>query len=46
MLREILRKRCINELKEWRGLAICWDETATIYLAGLHLAAIFAWSAR
>ncbi|MEU6672219.1 IS5/IS1182 family transposase, partial [Streptomyces sp. NPDC046727] len=37
---------CINKLKQWRGLATRYDKTATIYLAGLHLAAILIWSAR
>ncbi|MET9099257.1 IS5 family transposase [Streptomyces antibioticus] len=39
-------ERCINKLKQWRGLATRYDKTATIYLAGLHLAAIFIWSAQ
>lgn len=39
-------ERCINKLKQWRGLATRYDKNATIYLAGLHLAAIFIWSAR
>ncbi|MFG2486906.1 IS5 family transposase [Streptomyces virginiae] len=39
-------ERCINKLKQWRGLATRYDKTATIYLSGLHLAAIFIWSAR
>lgn len=39
-------ERCINKLKQWRGLATRYDKTATIYLAGLHLAAMFIWSAR
>jgi transposase len=39
-------ERCINKLKQWRGLATRYDKTATIYLAGLHLAGIFIWSAR
>ncbi|MFI1839081.1 IS5 family transposase [Streptomyces olivaceoviridis] len=39
-------ERCINKLKQWRGLATRYDKTATSYLAGLHLAAIFTWSAR
>ncbi|MBT1185775.1 transposase [Streptomyces sp. CJ_13] len=34
-------ERCIKKLKPWRGLATRYDKTATIYLAGLHLAAIF-----
>ncbi|MFE3760447.1 IS5 family transposase [Streptomyces sp. NPDC059104] len=39
-------ERCINKIQQWRGLATRYDKTATIYLAGLHLAAIFIWSAR
>ncbi|MFD7915173.1 IS5 family transposase [Streptomyces sp. NPDC059752] len=38
-------ERCINKLKQWRGLATRYDKTATIYLAGLHVAAILIWSA-
>ncbi|MFB8400744.1 IS5 family transposase [Streptomyces sp. NPDC055912] len=32
--------RCVNRLKQWRGLAIRYDRTATTYLSGLHIAAI------
>ncbi|GGV14780.1 transposase [Streptomyces filipinensis] len=39
-------ERCINKLKLWRGLATRYDKTATIYLAKLHLAALFIRSAR
>ncbi|TXD00016.1 transposase [Streptomyces sp. ISID311] len=39
-------ERCINKLKQWRGLATRYDKTATIYLAGLDLAALFIWSER
>ena len=39
-------ERCINRLKQWRGLATRYEKTATIYLAGLHIAGIFIWSAR
>lgn len=39
-------ERCINKLKQWRGLATRYDKTATIYLAALHIAGIFIWSAR
>ncbi|MFK0256308.1 hypothetical protein [Streptomyces sp. NPDC090445] len=39
-------ERCINQLKQWRGLATRHDKTATVCLAGLHLAAILVWSAR
>ncbi|MDV5143978.1 IS5 family transposase [Streptomyces sp. SBC-4] len=39
-------ERCINRLKQWQGIATRYEKTATIYLAGLHLAGIFVWSAR
>ncbi|WP_425357057.1 IS5 family transposase [Streptomyces inhibens] len=39
-------ERCINRLKQWRGIATRYEKTATIYLAGLHIAAIFLWSTR
>ena len=39
-------ERCINKLKQWRGRATRYDKTATVYLAGLHVAAVFIWSAR
>ncbi|WP_374207180.1 IS5 family transposase [Streptomyces sp. APSN-46.1] len=39
-------ERCINRLKQWRGIATRDEKTATIYLAGLHVAGIFLWSAR
>ncbi|WP_405658489.1 IS5 family transposase [Streptomyces sp. NBC_01166] len=39
-------ERCINKIKQWRGLATRYDKTAAIYLAALHLAGIFVWSAR
>ncbi|MGX1135674.1 transposase [Streptomyces glaucescens] len=39
-------ERCINRLKQWRGIATGYEKTATIYLAGLHIAGIFLWSAR
>lgn len=39
-------ERCINRLKQWRGIATRYEKTATIYLAGLHIAGIFMWSAR
>ncbi len=32
-------ERCINRLKQRRGLATRYDKTASIYLAGLHIAA-------
>ncbi|MDQ0808379.1 transposase [Streptomyces sp. B3I7] len=39
-------ERCINKLKQWRGLATRYDKTAALYLAGLRLAATFIRSAR
>ncbi|WP_328558426.1 IS5 family transposase [Streptomyces sp. NBC_00358] len=39
-------ERCINRLKQWRGIATRYEKTATVYLAGLHIAGIFLWSAR
>ncbi|MGX1135678.1 transposase [Streptomyces glaucescens] len=36
----------INRLKQWRGIATRYEKTATIYLAGIHIAGIFLWSAR
>ncbi|WP_373042114.1 IS5 family transposase [Streptomyces sp. NRRL S-448] len=39
-------ERCINKLKQWRGLATRYDKTATVYRAALHLAAIHIWTAR
>ncbi|MFF2013889.1 IS5 family transposase [Streptomyces sp. NPDC058195] len=39
-------ERCINRLKQWRGIATRYEKTATNYLAGLHIAGIFLWSAR
>jgi hypothetical protein len=29
-------ERCINKIKEWRGLVTRYDKTPTSYLAGLH----------
>lgn len=39
-------ERCINRPKQWRGIATRYEKTATVHLAGLHLAGIFLWSAR
>ncbi|MFD6656130.1 IS5 family transposase [Streptomyces parvus] len=39
-------ERCINKLKQWRGLATRYDKTASIYLAAFHIAGIFIWSTR
>lgn len=39
-------ERCINRLKQWRGLATRCDKLALAYQAALHLAAIFTWARR
>ncbi|MFE5893836.1 IS5 family transposase [Streptomyces sp. NPDC056462] len=39
-------ERCINRLKQWRGLAMRTDKLAIAYQAALHLAAILIWSRR
>ncbi|WP_203184259.1 IS5 family transposase [Streptomyces pratensis] len=37
-------ERCINRLKQWRGLAMRTDKLAMAYQAALHLAAIHIWT--
>jgi transposase len=37
-------ERCINRLKQWRGLAARTDKLAIAYQAALHLAAILIWA--
>ncbi|MFG2369699.1 IS5 family transposase [Streptomyces mirabilis] len=39
-------ERCINRLKQWRGLAMRTDKLALAYRAALHLAAILIWARR
>ncbi|MER5379282.1 IS5 family transposase [Streptomyces sp. NPDC002688] len=39
-------ERCINRLKQWRGLAARCDRLAIAYQAALHLAAILIWARR
>ncbi|MFE0872739.1 IS5 family transposase [Streptomyces rochei] len=39
-------ERCINRLKQWRGLATRCDKLAIAYQAALHLAAILIWARR
>ncbi|WTG24178.1 IS5 family transposase [Streptomyces decoyicus] len=39
-------ERCINRLKQWRGLAMRTDKLAIAYQAALHLAAILIWARR
>jgi transposase len=36
-------ERCINRIKEWRGLAFRFDKTPDSYLAGLHLRGAILW---
>ncbi|MFE6154113.1 transposase [Streptomyces sp. NPDC057888] len=38
--------RCINRLKQWRGLATRYEKTATVFHTALHIAGIFLRSAR
>ncbi|WUT39330.1 hypothetical protein OID54_34025 [Streptomyces sp. NBC_00690] len=50
-IREHLRKRGIRAAipvpaDQRRGIAARYEKTATIYLAGFHIAGIFLWSAR
>lgn len=37
-------ERCINRLKQWRGLAMRTDKLAIAYQAALHLPAILMWA--
>ncbi|MEU3529320.1 IS5 family transposase [Streptomyces sp. NPDC038707] len=39
-------ERCINRLKQWRGLASRSDKLAVAYEGALHLAAILLWARR
>lgn len=39
-------ERCINRLKQWRGLAMRTDKLAIAYQAALHFAAILMWARR
>ncbi|MFE4257647.1 IS5 family transposase [Streptomyces sp. NPDC056883] len=39
-------ERCINRLKNWRGLATRYEKTSIVFQAGLHVAGIFMWTAR
>jgi len=36
-------ERCINKIKEWRGLATRYDKTPRAYTAGLHLRGAILW---
>ncbi|MFI9105459.1 IS5 family transposase [Streptomyces fildesensis] len=37
-------ERCINQLEQWRGLALRTDKLAIVHQAALHLAAILVWA--
>ena len=37
-------ERCFNKLKQWRGIATRYDQTARSYLAGPTLAAALLWT--
>ncbi len=37
-------ERCINRLKQWRGLATRTDKLAIAYQAALHLTGILIWT--
>ncbi|MGV9777732.1 hypothetical protein [Streptosporangium sp. NPDC003464] len=37
-------ERCINKIKDWRGLATLYDKTSAGYLAGLHLRGSLIWT--
>ena len=39
-------ERCINALKQWRGLATRTDKLALAYQAALHLAGVLIWIRR
>jgi transposase len=39
-------ERCINRLKQWRGLALRTEKLAIAYQAALHLAALLIWARR
>jgi transposase len=36
-------ERCINRLKQWRGLATCYEKRAVNYRAMVVLASIVLW---
>lgn len=37
-------ERCVNRLKQWRGVATRYDKKASNYKAGVTLAAILLWT--
>ncbi|MDQ1046330.1 hypothetical protein [Streptomyces sp. V4I2] len=36
-------ERCINRLRNWRGIATRYDKTPESYEAGLHLCGAMLW---
>jgi transposase len=44
--RRNVAERCINRLKQWRGLAMRTDRLALRYQAALTLAGILFWTSR
>lgn len=36
-------ERCINKLKQWRGVATRYDKSPESYLAGLHFCGALLW---
>lgn len=36
-------ERCINKIKDWRGLATRYDKTPDSYMAGLQLRGAVIW---
>lgn len=40
----LLLERCINRLKQWRGIATRYEKTAESYQAAVTLAALLMWA--
>ena len=36
-------ERCVNKLKQWRGIAIRYDKRALNYKAAIVIAALYMW---
>ena len=43
--RRIVVERCVNRLKQWRGIATCYEKRAVNYRAAIGIAALMIWSA-
>ncbi|MFV2118398.1 hypothetical protein ACE14D_08110 [Streptomyces sp. Act-28] len=39
-------ERRVNRLEQWRGIAIRYERTVALHLAGLRFVSVFLWSAR